>query len=84
MCWALSLSMSDRIHDLFLRQMNHTFDLEVMKWLSRDNLPFTAATSNALKRFYDIMCAKGKVFEKNFYIFLILSLKTIQAIVNYT
>ena len=27
------------------------FNLEVMKWLARDNMPFTAATSDAFKDF---------------------------------
>ena len=27
------------------------YDLEVMKWLARDNMPFQAATSDAFKDF---------------------------------
>ena len=38
------------------------FYLEVMKWLARDKIRFTAATSDAFI-FYGILCAKGKVFE---------------------
>ena len=38
------------------------FDLEVIKWLARDNILFTTATSDAF-RFHGISCAKAKEFE---------------------
>ena len=39
------------------------FDLEVMKWLARDNMPFTAAISDAFKDFMAYCVPKAKYLK---------------------